>query len=321
MSRKQFFLLLKIAVGCTLLIILYQRINDSEDILRAFRLINWHNIFICLFLLIPNFYIQFLRWRFLLRNYYPEVGNKDTLFSLLFGFTLGFITPGNLGELGRAIFFQKYDRKIITGLNIFDKFANIVTVFSAGLISLNFILFTRTQFPLLLLIFLLILTGITLFFLWLFLFKPVLIYTIILKKFSMFSIKSWGKTLLRGPTHLKKSDIFKVLGFSFLLLITIVIQYHILITAFEKTSIFYSFIAVSAILFTKMILPISFADLGIRESAAVVYFTLFGVTKAAAFNAALLIFIINFFLPAIFGSLVIFKLKPELTLVGPNSKR
>jgi uncharacterized membrane protein YbhN (UPF0104 family) len=57
------------------------------------------------------------------------------------------------------------------------------------------------------------------------------------------------------------------------------------------------------------LLPVTFGDLGVREGAAVFFYGLFNVPEAAVFNTALLIFLINFLLPALSGSVYLFKLR------------
>jgi uncharacterized membrane protein YbhN (UPF0104 family) len=62
-------------------------------------------------------------------------------------------------------------------------------------------------------------------------------------------------------------------------------------------------------LFTKILLPISLADLGIREGISLFYFSLFGTEKTAIFNASVLIFFLNILIPALIGSFFLFRLR------------
>ena len=66
---------------------------------------------------------------------------------------------------------------------------------------------------------------------------------------------------------------------------------------------------VSAMLFVKTLLPVTFGDLGIREGIAVFFYGFFAVSEAAVFNASLLIFVLNFLLPALLGTFYLFKLR------------
>ncbi|MBN2365264.1 MAG: flippase-like domain-containing protein, partial [Calditrichaeota bacterium] len=100
---------------------------------------------------------------------------------------------------------------------------------------------------------------------------------------------------------------------AFLWFLVIILQYQTVIQAYENVPFTDTFLAVSATLFTKVILPVSVGDLGIREGASVFYYSLMNVPRPAAFNAAFLIFIINFLLPALAGSIFVFRLSWENT--------
>ena len=50
-------------------------------------------------------------------------------------------------------------------------------------------------------------------------------------------------------------------------------------------------------------------DLGVRESASVFFFSKFGVSSAAAFNASMCMFLVNVLLPSIAGALLVLKVK------------
>jgi hypothetical protein len=54
-------------------------------------------------------------------------------------------------------------------------------------------------------------------------------------------------------------------------------------------------------MFVKSLLPISIGDLGIREAGSIYFFSIYGISQAAALNASLLLFSINIFIPSILG--------------------
>jgi uncharacterized membrane protein YbhN (UPF0104 family) len=144
---------------------------------------------------------------------------------------------------------------------------------------------------------------------WTFALNPIWIQAIALKVKWKISWKSKIEIIISALDGLHRSKSIGILAMAFLWFIIILFQYHALVLAFENVSFLHSFWAVSATLFTKVLLPISFGDLGIREGAALYYYSLFDVSHATAFNAALLIFLINFVLPATIGSYFVFKLR------------
>ncbi len=260
-------------------------------------------------LLVFNFGLQFLKWKFLLNNRFQGISSATAFQSLLFGSTLGFVTPGNLGELARALYIKQHDRWVITGLNVIDKLFSLLIFTTLGLVSLNYIFihFFNLQhyalYPIIFfsLIFLLMVWSITL--------NPQKVSSF-LKNFQRSdSLRSRFQSFTSALENFKRSDSIYLAFLNILWFVIILLQYHLAVLAFAPVSLMPSFLAVSSLMLTKIALPISFADLGIREGAAVFYYALFEVPKAAAFSGALLIFVINFLLPALAGSYYVFRLR------------
>lgn len=312
MSKKNWLLLFKIAVGGVLLYVIYREVNQGHAILTAFRSANWINVFICALLLIPNFFFQYFKWRYLLRTRFPGVNNIVPLQSLLFGSALGFVTPGNLGELARGLFFKQYDRLVVTGLNVIDKLFGIIMFVTLGVLSLNVIMLTHFHWHPFVVFPLLIVSLLFLVFVWLVTLNPRWVRSFLYGINTMLPVRDKIKSFISCLDNFRRRDSLAMSALSFAWVLVIFFQYHVLVLAFTNVSVFDSFLAVNAVLITKIALPVSFADLGIREGAAVFYFTLFGVPRAAAFNAAILIFVINFLLPALVGSYYVFKLRWDL---------
>ena len=80
------------------------------------------------------------------------------------------------------------------------------------------------------------------------------------------------------------------------------LQMFFLINGFTRISFAHAFIGTSAMMFVKSLLPISLGDLGIREAGSIYFFSLYGISQAAALNASLLLFLINIFIPSILGT-------------------
>jgi uncharacterized membrane protein YbhN (UPF0104 family) len=76
---------------------------------------------------------------------------------------------------------------------------------------------------------------------------------------------------------------------------------YFLINSFSHISFAHAFVGTSAMMFAKSLLPISIGDLGIREAGSIYFFSLYGISQAAALNASLLLFFINIFIPSVLG--------------------
>jgi uncharacterized protein (TIRG00374 family) len=299
---------IKFIVGILLVIIIYKKINQNESIVRVLTNANLAYVLVALMLLIPHVYVAFLKWRYLLRIYFPDISDKETFGSLLFGITLGMVTPGNIGELGRGLFFQNKSKMLITGLAVLDKISNMLIMGSLGFFSISLFLLNQLKLPNNLEHIIIISGTITFVLFWIAAFKRSWINSLFKKITKRFSQNSHLKAFTAAFERIGYKDIFVILTLTLIWFIIIIIQYHVLISGFTDVALVQSFQAVPAAIFTKMFLPFSFGGLGIREGMTVFYFSLFYISNAAVFNASLIIFFINFLIPALAGSYHVLRL-------------
>jgi len=244
-----------------------------------------------------------------LKRIYPEISGWLIIKSILFGVTLGLVTPGNLGELGRGLYFKNYDRWLITGFTMIDKLSGIVVVAFFGLLSLGWLLFTKFVLSSSIIVIYESIIGISLLLLVILVFNSQWIHHLTKKFPGNSQIKQKVVHLASCLSYLDNRSVMVLLAFSTAWTLIIVLQYYLLITAFTDINIFNHAVAVYAMLFTKILLPISLADLGIREGVSLFYFSLFGTERTAIFNASVLIFFLNILIPALIGSYFLFKLR------------
>ncbi|MCU0645942.1 MAG: flippase-like domain-containing protein, partial [bacterium] len=136
-SKRRLAYLLKLIIAAAVMIMLLKRVNVHE-LLTAFSSANMYCISVALILLVPNIYIQFYKWRYLVRLVKPGVSNRETFNSLLAGFTFGFITPGRLGEFGRAFFIKDCPWVQVLGMAFMDKLFSMAVVTFWGAIGLMY---------------------------------------------------------------------------------------------------------------------------------------------------------------------------------------
>lgn len=292
---------IKFIVGILLVFIIYRRINRNESVFEVLTNANLSYVFISLILLIPHVYIAFLKWRYLLRTNFPGISNNETFGSLLFGITLGMVTPGNIGELGRGLFFQKESKMRITGLAVLDKISNMLIIGSLGFFSISIFLLNQLELSVNLEHFIIVGGTIVFVLFWIAAFKKSWIKLLFKKIAGWFPQNSHLKAFMTAFKRIGYKDIFVILILTLFWFVVIIVQYHVLISGFTDVALIQSFQAVPAAIFSKMFLPFSFGGLGIREGITVFYFSLFNISKAAVFNASLIIFFINFLIPALVG--------------------
>lgn len=298
--------MLKLLITALVMIMLVRNLNPT-DILSTFRGANNFYIYLAFFLVIPNIYIQYYKWKFLLKLVKPNVTAKESLYSLLAGFTFGFITPGRVGEFGRAFFIKDCSWVKLMGLAFIDKFFSLSIVIFSGAIGLLSLIAAQLHFYAFLPILLFTISA-------LLLLRYLLIHPELFKNFLyriniILPFREKIKLLSSSFDNFHKQQALKLLGFSLLFYVIFFSQYYLAALAFEQVPALNIFKAVAATLLVKSMLPISLGDLGIRESAAVFFFGKIGANSTTAFNASILIFMINILFPSLLGLVIVLKNK------------
>ena len=313
---------MKLLVGLILIAFLFHQVNQRDSIIEELQQSNLWHIALCLALLVLNIALSWGKWFFLLRRRFPDVTGNQAFGSLMFGYTMGLVTPGRLGELARGLFFEKYDKVVVTGINILDKVISQVVTVTLGCIALGAYaasssVLSPQQFSSLFVI-----GGLFLLFFWSALFHP----SFIARTLGRLSRKSGDvpANLAGAIGHLNAGDVLVASAIAVAWFLVIALQYHVLVLAFTPVSIWVSMQAVFAILFVKTLIPLTFGDLGIRESVSILFYGALGISEAAVFNAALLIFLINFLIPALWGSYYLFRIHSSgqalnLSLIGKSA--
>ncbi len=301
-TPKKLLHALKFIVAGLLIWMLIHKI-ELANVMNAFVTAKFQFILIAFLFGIPNVLIQFLKWRFLLRLVKPTVSNYETFTSLLIGFTLGFITPGRIGEFGRAVFIQNCSRTRVVGLAMLDKLFPMGIVFLIGTWSAVNLLYSRLQ-PITLSIFILIASLITIIVFWLSWFpqnlRKIMVFA---NRFLPFQERI--ELLLSSLDNFHRKQALIMLGYSTIFYGIITTQFFCLMYAFQALPVVESYLAIFAIYVAKSLLPISLGDLGVRETAAVFFLGLIGAAPSTAFNAAILIFLINLVVPSLAGFILL----------------
>ncbi len=296
--------LLKLTITVLVMVILLKNLKMT-NILSTFGLARREYIILAFTLVIPNIYIQFYKWNYLLKLIKPNVSARESMNSLLAGFTFGFITPGRVGEFGRAFFIKDCPWVKVIGIAFIDKFFSLAIVIFAGAIGILTLIGGQLHFYSLLP--LIIFTLVALLLLRYLLFHPEVFRNFLYHLNVMLPFREKVKLLISSFDCFHRKQALKLFGLSILFYLIFFTQYFILISAFEPVRLLPSFQAISSTLLVKSMLPISLGDLGIRESAAVFFLGKIGADRTTAFNASIMIFMINILLPSLAGLVIVLK--------------
>lgn len=292
--KKFLSITLKIIVG---LIILYFIISlvQWENVVSAFLKANKIYIFFAFTLLILNIGIRSLRWHIMLKSVKKNPAFIETLGSLMFGISLGSITPVEIGEYaGRALHISEAKKSHVVGLALVDKVQILIVTSTIGGICLLTFFISKTIFITISSSLIILLAAFILLY-----FKKIVSY---LHKIHLHVFRTEIiSRIMDGAKLLTPVDFWITLGLTLIFHLTIVFQMYLLLNAFYEVTIIQAFIGTSAVMFAKSYLPISLGDLGVREATSIYFFSYYGIPSVASLNASMLLFLINIFTSSLIG--------------------
>ena len=306
--KSRMYFTLKLFIAVSLLIYLFSFV-ELKNIILTFYNSDILLLGLSAFLLIPNIYLQYWKWKITCDKLIGEKSRRKILLSLFYGFPAAVFTPSRVGEyFGRGLAFKNYHFSEIIIATVVDKiFATLVTLIFG---SIGTILFMNKYYQssiyvsIPMIIAFLLLSAITVIFIftdkeWFFtLFSPIF-------KVKLFSRIGERLLILK---NLDRNFVFKMIPISTLFFFCYLLQFMILIAAFSHHfDILNYFWAAVLIMFAKTILsPISISELGVREGASIFFLTQMSETSSTALNASLALFIINIIIPSLIGLFLLF---------------
>jgi uncharacterized membrane protein YbhN (UPF0104 family) len=115
------------------------------------------------------------------------------------------------------------------------------------------------------------------------------------------------KQLMSSVEHFTRQRAVKLIWLNLGFYLVFLLQFYLIILSFESAKLIPAFLAISSTMLVKSMLPISLGDLGIRESAAIFFLSRLGLQDSTAFNASILLFLINLLIPSIVGLFILLK--------------
>lgn len=266
-----------------------------QNVVSAYKSADGRCILIAALLLLFNIGARTLKWRTMLYSVKSTPTYAEAFGSVMLGISLGSFTPGEIGEFaGRALHISGAQRSHLVGLAILDKAQIFIVTSCAGILSLLYLTLHNLFIIAVLAALVLLLSG-------LFIMRLGMIAQLSPRFYGSFFHRSWLKRVLDGFGLLQLKQIIVTVLYTLIFHLTLILQMFFLINSFSHISFTHAFIGTSAMMFVKSLLPISIGDLGIREAGSIYFFSIYGISQAAALNASLLLFFINIFIPSIVG--------------------
>lgn len=285
-----FALRVGLTIGVLTVLIVQVRLGEMVAALGEIRV---YFVILAAVLVGPNVGLQIYKWLVLVRLIKPHVRSGEIARSVLAGLSLGLITPGRVGEFGRIFYVEGQSRRVLVGLMLTDRVYTVVLNVGVGAVTFT-ALMGGQGLPLV------IPMSLGLFYLAMAPHRSIRMARMILSRLPFSGTLT---PLLHGLQSMNRRKGAALLGLSLLFYLTHSTQLYLLLRAFGPLSWKAGVIAIPSIVFVRSVLPIAIGDLGIREAAAVLLLSRYGISSAAAIDAVLLLFGMNVVLPGIIGAL------------------
>jgi uncharacterized membrane protein YbhN (UPF0104 family) len=261
------------------------------------------SLIVVLILAVPTQYLQFVRWATLAKDAGPGVSRADIHRGFWVGYTLGLITPGRIGQYGRALALHNCSLARAAGLTFLERTYSALVINGLGLIAVVLLplLGWVPPYPN---------TGILVSIVCLAAGAAVLglgIFPALLSKPLLWVTRRlpFGSKLARAVDVLSLVSPRRgawLLALAALGLASALLQFVVLLYALKApVPLFAGMLAALLTFFLKGNIPIGIGNLGVGEWTAVICLAGLGVKAPVAVSASLVLFFINVFVPGLIG--------------------
>ncbi|NNE33093.1 MAG: hypothetical protein HKN40_12075 [Winogradskyella sp.] len=309
-KTKQFFLvLIKLSIVVGAFYFIFLKLSENENLqfnefvsfLNKNNTFSVKNILFLLILSISNWFFEILKWQQLVKTV-QQISFKNALEQSLGGLTASLITPNRIGDYGaKALYYKKHLRPQVILINLLGNMSQmtITTIFGTiGLLlfvshyQIDVDYYKVSRF------------GIVLLFISAFTFLGLKQTRFKIKGFSFLKIKDFIKQLpLKIHFYNFSLSLIRYLIFSF--------QFYYLLIIFG-VDVDYSkaMVVITSMYVLASILPtIAIFDVVIKGSVAVFLFNFVAVNELTVLSIVTIMWILNFALPAVFGSYFVLNFK------------
>lgn len=268
-------------------------------------------LWVVIMLVFVNWSLEAWKWQLLIKPI--EVLPFSKAFrATLSGVAFALNTPNRIGEYGgRVLYLQEGNRLRAISLTVVGSFSQLLITIFAGTIGM-FLMKTHLVagalriyvlwYDYLLLIFL----GIFLFFLFIY-FRTRFIFSHLL----FFTKVSWWSRLISSLKDLSAKLLVSILFISLLRFVVFIIQYNLLLQAFDVNIGWWEGIWLVSILFFWLAIgpTITLLELGLRWEYSILIFGTISMNTIGIYAAATSIWLLNLVFPALLGSLSVLSIK------------
>lgn len=252
-----------------------------------------------------NWLLEAKKWQLLINKLEP-ISLWTSFKAILSGITLGVITPYRLGDYaGRLIVLRKIEPIKAIAVTVVGNFAQIIVTVIAGLASFCIYWFQYSHLNNYVLAILYVSSAIICYLL-VDLYFLINLTSNFFKKFSYYKKVSRYVEALDNYNH---KELLALLLLSLLRYMVFTAQYLILLSMFGiHVPVFTAIILITMLFLIQAVIPsITIVELGVRGSLVLYIFWAFTANTLGVLSASFVLWLINLIVPAIVGSILIFK--------------
>ena len=312
--RKYLTLFIKSAITVGVIGYLYHHLSSSAYELSDIWQLSWIPA-ICSAAMIPlNLGLEALKWRTMVRNFYPSTRFRDACEAVLAGMTTGIFTPNRIGEYGGRIFLLPPGKRVEAAVLMFvDRICQMMVTLWMGAIALAGFVLLKTDWDtggkLLAILAIVLISGLLI---WLAFSRNYVIR--LLSRYRRYKYLRKAHTTLE---QLYPGLLGRVLLLSTLRYLVFTLQFVLLMYAYGYHQGFFMAVWMILLIYLlKSFAPsIALSELGIRETIAIAVMNEFQVSQIISFNATFLLYLYNMALPSVLGMYLL----PRMRIFGKRT--
>jgi hypothetical protein len=308
-TKQFFFVLIKMSIVVGAFYFIYSKIAENENLqfsefwsfLKENDTFSVKNIMFLVILSSFNWFFEILKWQYLVKTI-KQISFKNALEQSLGGLTASLITPNRIGDYGaKATYYAKQFRKRIVLLNLLGNMAQMTITSIFGVVG--FIIFVN-RYQIDVNYYRVVKFGFILIMISLFTIFGVKQKRYKIRGYSIDRILDYVKGITTKTHVINLSlSLIRYLIFSF--------QFYFLLTLFGvEVDYTKAMVVITSMYFLASIVPsISIFDVVIKGSVAVFLFGFVEVNELTILSIILLMWLLNFAIPSLFGSYFVLNFK------------
>ncbi|MDP6262034.1 MAG: lysylphosphatidylglycerol synthase domain-containing protein [Candidatus Marinimicrobia bacterium] len=303
LNQNNFRLFLRYFIGIGVIVVLIYHIQRQNNIMSIFWQFNFSSLFIICIVMILHLMILYYMWRSIILDIGRIRPRKYLIFhSFIGGRTLGFLTPGHMGELLKGLFFNTGLRMEVTSLSMLYAGYGLIINIVFGCVGCIYFIYKSPSA-----------IHATFNYLYFFIIILIIVGTILLLVHRA-QYRNYIRDFLPGnitelfllvKNQIKTNSLHNSFKLFFLALVANILAafgFMLLLEGFNLDAFTIDgLMAFEAAYLAMYLLPITPSGIGVREGSRVYFFSLIGYNQGAVLCASFIMFGINIIFPAIIG--------------------